>query len=108
MLADTSLELDADGLESFLKSPSPLLVDFWSDWCEPCHQLTPILTEIAQEFAGRVEIGKVDIGSHPAVASQYGITTLPTLVMFVEGAEVRRIVGLRPKDHLMSEIERFL
>jgi len=89
-----------------LQSPQPVLVDFWAEWCGPCKMLSPILDELAQEYDGRVRIGKVNIDEHQGLAAQYGIRSIPTLLLFQQGQVADQIVGLRSKRELKASFDR--
>lgn len=89
-----------------LESPLPVLVDFWAEWCGPCKMIAPILDELATEYAGKARIGKVDIDQQSALATQYGIQSIPTLLLFHRGQVAEQVVGLRSKKDLKTRLDR--
>ena len=89
-----------------LQSSTPILVDFWAEWCGPCKALSPILDELADEYAGRVKIAKVDVEQNQQLASQFGISAIPTLLLFQNGQVVEQIRGLRSKRDLKATLDR--
>jgi thioredoxin 1 len=107
MAADNILVLTQDNFETeVLQSSQPVLVDFWAEWCGPCKAIAPILDELAHDYDGKVRIGKVDIDQHQALAAQYGITAIPTLLLFKQGQVVDQIRGLRSKKDLKNSLDR--
>ena len=91
-----------------LESPAPVLVDFWAEWCGPCKMIAPILDELADEYGGRVRIGKVNIDEQQGLAAEYGVRAIPTLLLFDKGQVADQIVGLRSKRDLKASFDRVM
>ena len=92
--------------DEVVRSPVPVLVDFWAEWCGPCKMIAPILEEISQEYDGRLKIGKVNIDDEQTLASQHGIRAIPTLLVFKNGEVATQIVGLKSKRDLKASLDQ--
>jgi thioredoxin 1 len=95
---------EANFQHDVLDSSQPVLVDFWAEWCGPCRVLAPVINELATEFAGRVTVGKVNVDDESALAGQYGIRSIPTLLLFKDGQVVDQVVGVVPKQVLVEKL----
>lgn len=96
---------DATFAEEVLGSDLPVLVDFWAEWCPPCHRLSPVLDELAAEYEGRARIVKIDSDLNPETVRAYGVLSMPTLSMFRNGELVSQVVGARPRAQLRAQID---
>lgn len=99
------LQFDEDSLKEVLQSKKKVLVDFFATWCGPCKMLAPILEEICKEVGEEVVIGKIDVDENFDLARSYGIMSVPTLLLFDNGEEVKRIIGLKSKQEILSLIK---
>jgi thioredoxin 1 len=91
-----------------IKSSQPVLVDFWAEWCMPCKLLSPTIDQIADEFAGKVKVGKVDTDSNRNTAVKFGIAAIPTVILFKDGQVQKKFVGLKTKGEFVSALESAL
>ena len=91
-----------------LEADIPTLTDFWAEWCGPCHMITPVLEEIAEEYDGKLQIAKLDVDYNQDVAMAYGVMSIPTLILFKNGKAVQRVIGYMPKDRLLAKLQPFL
>ncbi len=99
---------DKDFIQEVLESDTPVLVDFWADWCAPCKMVAPLIDELAEEYDGKIKFTKVDVDDNPQTAMQYGIRSIPTLLFFKGGAPVDQVVGVVPKAALKKRLDEAL
>ena len=91
-----------------LKSDTPVLVDFWADWCGPCKMIAPLVDELAKKYEGKLRVGKMDVDSQPDVPQLFGVQGIPTLILFKGGQPVQQIVGFKSRDQLDAAVSKHL
>ena len=99
-------EITATNLDSVLNNPKPVLVAFWAPWCGPCRMVSPVVDEVATDMADVIAVAKCNVDENEELALKYGVMSIPTLIIFRDGAEVGRLVGALPKEKLVEEIKR--
>jgi thioredoxin 1 len=107
-VADIKAVTDASFAEDVLSSDTPVLVDFWAEWCGPCRQVAPILGEIADQYGEQIKIVKLNVDENPQTPAQYRVTGIPTLNVYQGGEVVKTIVGAKPKSALLGDLQSFL
>ena len=95
---------DANFQKEVLENSQPVLVDFWADWCGPCHMIAPAIEELAADFEGRAKVGKLDVDANGKIAGQYGIRSIPAILLFKDGQVVDQVIGVAPKSELTNKL----
>jgi thioredoxin 1 len=104
-MANVAEVTDQNFQSEVLDSDTPIIIDFWAEWCAPCRQIAPIIAELAEEYGDRVKIVKMDIDAHPNTPGQYGVRAIPTILAFKNGQVVEQLQGARPKADFKAMVE---
>jgi thioredoxin 1 len=108
-MAEGINELDKDTFsKNVLEAQKPVLVDFWAPWCGPCRAVAPIVEDLAKEYSGKVEFAKVNVDEAPVIASNYGVMSIPTLIVFKDGKPVEQVIGYKAKGDLKKLLDNAL
>jgi len=108
MASDKIIKIEDNNFEAtVLNSGETVLVDFWAAWCGPCRMIAPVIDEIAEEMAGVIKVGKLNVDENNQTPAQFGIMSIPTLIIFKGGEEVERIIGFKPKAELLALLKKY-
>jgi thioredoxin 1 len=108
-MADGIVTLTSSTFDETIRgSQTPILVDFWAEWCGPCKQIAPVLAEIAAENKDKITVAKLNVDDHGDIASRFGVMSIPTLILFHQGEPAKRLVGAKGKGQLVQELAEFL
>ena len=103
-----ALEFTDDNIKEIIESGKPVVIDFWAEWCGPCRMVSPIVEGLAEEFSGKVEIGKLNVDDNIQTPNEYGIRNIPTILFFKDGKMVDKQIGATPKASLKAKVEALL
>ena len=106
-MADVTLT-DQNFKQEVLESKSPVLVDFWAEWCAPCRIIEPIVEELAADYSGKLKVGKLDVDANGQTAQNYGVMSIPSIILFKNGHPVKTMIGAQSKDNYKREIDSIL
>ena len=107
MASETVLELtDANFQNEVVDADQPVLVDFWAEWCMPCRMLAPVIDKLSQEYEGKVKVGKVDTDANRDISVKYGISAIPTIILFKDGEVHKKFVGVTPEAEFKAELDK--
>lgn len=109
MAGNKVIEINDDNFKQVMSEAKvPVLVDFWADWCGPCKMIAPVIEEIAEQFEGKIMVGKLNVDANQTMPSAFGVISIPTIVLFKNGEELDRSIGYKTKDELNSFINNYL
>ena len=107
-MSENTITLNDSNFNDQITGETPILVDFWAEWCGPCRLVAPVLDEIAKEYQGKISIGKLNVDENPRLSGSFDVMSIPTLILFKDGVEKKRIIGARPKHSIVSELSEYL
>ena len=107
-MAENTVTATDAAFNDLISGDKPVLVDFWAEWCGPCRMVGPIVEEIAVEYAAKMSVAKLNVDENPQTALEYDVMSIPTMIVYQDGVEKKRIVGARPKHALLQDLDEFL
>jgi len=107
-MSDVKVVTEANFDDEVTKSELPVLVDLWAVWCGPCKMIEPIVAEVANEYAGKLKVGKLNVDENPQIAAKFGVRSIPTLLLFKDGEAKDQIIGAVPKKQIVDKVENLL
>jgi thioredoxin 1 len=107
-MADVKDVTDQDFESQVVGAGTPVLVDFWAEWCVPCHMVSPVVEEIGNERGEKLKVAKLNIDENPQATRTYGVMSIPSLILFKDGQEVARVIGAKPKDAILRDLNTHL
>ena len=100
--------LTQDNFQQEINGQNPIIVDFWASWCGPCRMISPVIDALSEEYEGKITVGKVNVDEQNALAAQFGIASIPTVIIFKDGKEAKRMIGVHDADDYRDEIDRVI
>ena len=107
-MSENTITLTDANFSEEIAGEAPILVDFWAEWCGPCRLVAPVLDEIATDYKGKISIGKLNVDENPRISASFDVMSIPTMILFKDGVEKKRIIGARPKHAIVSELSEYL
>lgn len=107
-MGENIVRVSSESFQEVLDSETPVLVDFYADWCGPCRMVAPVFDSLAEEYGGKVKFAKLDVDENPDIAERYGVMSIPTLMIFKDGKQMRRIIGASSIENYRREIDKVL
>ena len=107
-MSENAITLNDSNFNEEITRETPILVDFWAEWCGPCRLVAPVLDDIATQYKGKIAIGKLNVDENPRLSATFDVMSIPTMILFKDGVEKKRIIGARPKHAIVSELSEYL